>query len=324
MTPDEQTVRPSDSPIVAIVGPTASGKSEAGIALALRFGGEIINCDSVQVYREIEIATAKVPPDERRGVLHHLLDFVPPEVNYTAGEWARAAAEKINEVEARGALAIIVGGTGFYLRALRQPFFESPPTDDDLRRRLTHLRERRGAEHLHAMLRRLDPDTALRLPSRDWSRVQRALEVYFQTGRPLSTQRPQRAEPSALVARLHIFALTPPRAELYRRIDRRAEAHFRDGLVEEVRRLLEGGVPAESNALGAHGYRRVVEYLRGRRSLESAVEQTQRDVRHYAKRQLTWFRREPGVEWFEGFGDNPQVQEMIAARLEEIKSERTF
>ena len=317
MTIDVHAARPDIAPIITIVGPTASGKSDLGIALALRFGGEIINCDSVQVYREIEIATAKVPARERRGVAHHLIDFVPPAVNYTAGEWAREAAQKILEVEARGALPILVGGTGFYLRALRKPFFESPPTDDGLRRRLTRLRERRGAPHLHAMLRRLDPETASRLPVRDWSRVQRALEIYFQTGQTLSAQQPRRLEPPALAARIRIFALNPPRAELYRRINLRAEAHFRAGLVEEVSRLLEGGVPADSSALGAHGYRRVVEYLRGARSFESAVEQTQRDVRHYAKRQLTWFRREPGVEWFEGFGDDMQVQEIVAARIEE-------
>ncbi|HEY0080003.1 MAG TPA: tRNA (adenosine(37)-N6)-dimethylallyltransferase MiaA [Pyrinomonadaceae bacterium] len=307
-------------PVVAIVGPTASGKSELGIALALRFGGEIINCDSVQVYRDIEIATAKVPPVERRGVAHHLLDFVSPEINYTAGEWARAALAKIEEIEARGALALLVGGTGFYLRALREPFFPSPPTDEELRRRLTRLRERRGAAHLHKLLRRLDPDSAARLQERDWSRVQRALEVRLQTGRPLSEQRGERPAPPAVASRIHVCALCPPRAELYRRIDARTEAHFRAGLVEEVGSLLARGVPADSNALGAHAYRRVVEYLEGRRSLESAVEQSKLDVRHYAKRQLTWFRREPGTRWFDGFGDDSRVQEQIARHLEEVWS----
>ncbi len=309
-------------PIIAISGPTASGKSELGIALALRMGGEIINCDSVQVYREIEIATAKVPLRERRGVPHHLIDFVAPEINYTAGEWAREALRKIEEVEARGRLALLVGGTGFYLRALREPFFESQPTNERLRARLTRFRERHGASRLHAMLRRLDPQSSERLHPHDWSRVQRALEVYFQTGRPLSAQQPHRPSPPALTARIRLFALNPPRAELYRRINERAEAHFRAGLIEEVRRLLEQGVPAPSNALGAHGYRRVVEYLRGERSFESAVEQTKLDVRHYAKRQLTWFRREPGVEWLGGFGDDPQVQERAAARIEEIQSSK--
>jgi len=302
-------------PVIAVVGPTASGKSELGIALALRLNGEIINCDSVQVYREIEVATAKVPFEERRGVPHHLIDFVPPEVNYTAADWARDALAKIEEIEARGRTALLVGGTGFYLRALRQPFFEAPPTDESLRRRLVELRERRGAEHLHKILRRLDPETAARLKPRDWSRVQRAIEVRLQTGVSLSAQTGARPEPPPQTARLRIFALNPPRDELYRRINERTEAHFRAGLVEEVRRLLERGVPASSSALGAHGYRRVVEHLRGERTIESAVEQTKLDVRHYAKRQMTWFRREPGVVWVEGFGEDPRAQGQVASRL---------
>jgi tRNA dimethylallyltransferase len=307
--------RQTSRPIIAVVGPTASGKSELGIALALRACGEIINCDSVQVYREVEVATAKVPPAERRGVPHHLIDFVPPDVSYTAADWARDALRTIEEIEARSHTALLVGGTGFYLRALRQPFFEAPPTDESLRRRLVALRERRGAEHLHRILQRLDPPTAARLHPRDWSRVQRAVEARLQTGEPLSTQAGARPAPPEHAARLRVFALSPPRAELYRRINERTEAHFRAGLIEEVRRLLARGVPANSSALGAHGYRRVVEHLRGERTIESAVEQTKLDVRHYAKRQLTWFRREPGVEWVEGFGDDARVQEKVAARL---------
>ena len=283
--------------------------------MALRFGGEIINCDSVQVYREIEIATAKVPFAERRGVPHHLLDFVPPETNYTAGEWARDAAEQITGIEARGQMVFIVGGTGFYLRALREPFFPSPPTDATLRRRLTALRTKHGAEHLHAILRRLDPPVAARLQPRDWSRVQRAIEVRLQTGAPISVQQPARVEPHPSAGRVHVVALRPPRDELYARINRRTEQHFNAGLVEEVSNLLERGVPAESNALGAHAYRRTVEYLRGARSLASAIEQSKLDVRHYAKRQLTWFRREAGVVWFDGFGDDADVQSRVAAHI---------
>ncbi|HJU55994.1 MAG TPA: tRNA (adenosine(37)-N6)-dimethylallyltransferase MiaA, partial [Pyrinomonadaceae bacterium] len=241
----------SSKPIVAVVGPTASGKSELGIELALRCGGEVINCDSVQVYREIEIATAKVPLSERRGVPHHLIDFVSPEVNYTAGEWARAAARVIDEIEARGKMAVLVGGTGFYLRALRQPFFPGPKTDERLRRRLTEIRARRGPEHLHRMLARLDPQSAAKLAARDWSRVQRALEVRLQTGRNMSEQATGHMEPPPFASRIRVFALHPPRAELYRRINERAEAHFAAGLVEEVCRLMNKGVPADSNALGA-------------------------------------------------------------------------
>ena len=313
-SPENKHNSPPDAraPIIAIVGPTASGKSALGIELALRLGGEIINCDSVQVYREIEIATAKVPPSERRGVPHHLIDFVSPEINYTAADWARAATEEIEEIEARNQRVFLVGGTGFYLRALRQPFFPSPPTDEKLRARLTRIRETRGPEHLHRVLRRFDPAEAEKLNLRDWPRVQRAIEFCLQTGEPISRERPLRPEPPALSARIRIIALSPPRNELYARINERTEKHFSNGLVSEVEGLLRKGVPANSNALGAHGYRRVVEYLKGQRNLESAIEQTKLDVRHYAKRQLTWFRHEPDVEWFQGFGETLSANKIVS------------
>ncbi len=302
--------------IIAIVGPTASGKSALGIELALRLGGEIINCDSVQVYQGIQIATAKVPIAERRGVPHHLIDFVSPRINFTAADWARAAIEKIAEIEARDRRVLLVGGTGLYLRALRRPFFPSPPTDEKLRARLTKIRERRGPERLHRILKRFDPAEADKLNLRDWPRVQRAIEFCLQTGEHISRERPLRPEPPAAAARIRIFALNPPRAELYGRINERTEKHFANGLVDEVCQLLDEGVPAESNALGAHGYRRVVEHLRGQRDLRRAIEQTKLDVRHYAKRQLTWFRHEPDVEWFDGFGDDARVQREVFALLE--------
>ena len=301
--------------VIAIVGPTASGKSSLGIELALRLGGEIINCDSVQVYQGIQIATAKVPLDERRGVPHHLIDFVSPLQTFTAVDWAHFAIETIREIEARGRTAILVGGTGFYLRALRDPFFPSPSTDEDLRQRLSDIRERRGSEHLHKILERFDKAEADKLNPRDWPRIQRAIEFYLQTRTRISAQRPLRPQPPELAKRLRVLALNPPREELYTRINARTEKHFADGLVEEVRELLGDGVPSNSSALGAHGYRRVVEYLRGERDLKSAVEQTKLDVRHYAKRQLTWFRREPGVEWVEGFGDDPVVQRNVLKLL---------
>jgi tRNA dimethylallyltransferase len=281
----------------------------------LELNGEIINCDSVQVYKEIEIATAKVPFDERKGVPHHLIDFVSPDVNYTAGEWAREAAQRIDEIESRGRVPLLVGGTGFYLRALRQPLFISPPTDESLRQRLTRSREKRGAEHLHRLLNRLDPSAARQLYPRDWPRVQRAIEVYLQTGKSIVDQQPDRPEAHESSRRLRILALNPPRAELYQRINERTEAHFRAGLVDEVRDLLARGFSPTSNALGAHGYRRVVEYLQGQRDLDSALEQTKLDVRHYAKRQLTWFRHEAGVEWFDGFGEENGILRSVLETL---------
>jgi tRNA dimethylallyltransferase len=306
----------SDSPI-AIVGPTASGKSTLGIEVALRLGGEIINCDSVQVYQGIQIATAKVPYGERHGVPHYLIDFVSPKINYTAGDWSREAAKQIAEIDQRGRVPILVGGTGFYLRALRNPFFPSPETDETLRNRLNAIREDNGAEHLHRLLRRLDPESAAQLFPRDWPRVQRAIEVRLQTGARMSQQKVLRPQPHEGAQRLRVIVLNPPRAELYERINERTERHFAAGLVSEVELLLKQGVPANSNALGAHGYRRVVEYLHGKRNLSSAIEQTKLDVRHYAKRQLTWFRREAGAEWFDGFGD---CEVTAAAVLEALQS----
>jgi tRNA dimethylallyltransferase len=305
----------SNNPIVAIVGPTASGKSTLGIEIALHLGGEIINCDSVQVYEGIQIATAKVPVDERQGIPHHLIDFISPSINYTAGDWAREAIVKIEDIENRARLPILVGGTGLYLRALRNPFFPSPQTNEEVRLRLNQIREKRGAEHLHRLLQRLDPESAIELFPRDWPRVQRAIEVRLQTGRRMSEQKEQRPEPHGSVRHLRLFVLNPPRAELYRRINERTEGHFAAGLVAEVESLLAHGVPPNSNALGAHGYRRVVEYLQGKRDLPSAIEQTKLDVRHYAKRQLTWFRQEPGAEWFAGFGEEAGVQQAILKSL---------
>ena len=309
------SVASPQKPVIAVAGPTASGKSTLAINLALELGGEIINCDSVQVYQGIQIATAKVPLAERRGVPHHLIDFVPPQVNYTAGDWAREAAAKITEIEARGNVPILAGGTGLYLRALRRPFFASPPTDENLRRRLTAIRERRGPEYLHRLLQRLDPLSALELYPRDWPRVHRAIEVRLQTGRAMSVQKELRPEPPESARRLRLLALNPPRDQLYEVINARTEAHFAAGLVEEVRNLLAQGVPSDSNALGAHGYRRVVEYLEGQRDLASAIEQSKLDVRHYAKRQLTWFRHEDGVEWFAGFGTEEEIRDRVISAV---------
>jgi len=310
------TAGSENSPVIAIVGPTASGKSTVAIETALRLNGEIINCDSVQVYQEIKIATAKVPLEEQKGVQHHLIDVIPPQLNYTAGDWARDATREIEAIENRGRIPLLVGGTGFYLRALRQPFFSSPDTNQLLRRRINNIRKRRGAEHIYRLLKRLDPRSANEFFPRDWPRVQRALEVYLQTGRSIVDQKSDRPDAPESALRLRILALNPPRAELYNRIDARTEEHFQAGLVDEVRELLARGVPAESNALGAHGYRRVVEHLQGKRDLTSAIAQTKLDIRHYAKRQLTWFRHEPGVEWINGFGEEKAVLDSIIEKLE--------
>jgi tRNA dimethylallyltransferase len=296
-------------PIYSIVGPTASGKTEIGVALALFLGNaEIINCDSVQIYQGIEIATAKPSAEEKRGVPHHLIDYVSPRINYTAADWAKDASRVIYEIEARGNIPILVGGTGFYLRTLRNPFFESPKTDENLRARIRKIKERKGAEHLHKLLQKVDRASAEKLFPRDYVRTSRALEVFFQTGKRLSEVQPERAAPPEFAERIQVFALAPPRQTLYQKINERAQIHFDKGLVEEVKQLRAAGVKDDTNALGAHGYRRVCEYLRGERTLESAVEQTQQDVRNYAKRQMTWFRREAGVTWLAGFGTDAKIQ----------------
>ena len=293
--------------IPVIVGPTASGKSDLGIKLALAIEGEVVNLDSVQVYRGIYIATAKVPLAERRDVPHHLIDIVEPILNFTAGDYARVAEHAIIEIESRKHTAILVGGTGFYLRALVKPLFEGPPTNQALRERLSDLRDRHGAKHLHKMLERFDPQAASSLSPRDWLRVMRALEVYYQTGNRISDSKPSTPPAPELASRIRVIALNPPREVLYAKINRRADEMFENGLVDEVKALISSGVPSNAKAFQAHGYRRVVEYLQGRRTREDALNQMKLDTRHYAKRQLSWWRAWPGVKWIDRFGDEEEA-----------------
>ncbi|MBX3291973.1 MAG: tRNA (adenosine(37)-N6)-dimethylallyltransferase MiaA [Acidobacteria bacterium] len=301
--------------ILAISGPTCSGKTALGVFLCKQVGGEVINFDSVQIYKGIEIATAKPSEEEKQGITHHLIDYVDPNVNYTSADWARDASEKIRDIESRGRVPVLVGGTGFYLRTLRQPLFDSPKTDIELRERLKDIHERRGPENLHRMLTRIDPVAAERIERRDHVRVVRALEVFFQTGIRMSEVQPLRAEPPDFASRIRLFVLDPPRDALYEKINARTDAHFAAGLVDEVRQLIATGVNESGNALGAHGYRRVCEYLRGERTLESAIEKSKQDVRNYAKRQLTWFRRESDAVWLRGFGSDPHVRHQLLSDI---------
>jgi tRNA dimethylallyltransferase len=307
------------SPLIAVVGPTASGKSDLGIALAERFDGEIVNCDSVQVYRGIYIATAKVPMDEQRGIPHHLIDIVAPTVNFTAVAWAEMAREVITQIEARGKRAFLVGGTGFYLRALATKFFDSPEIDETIRPRLQEIMRRHGVEHLHRMLKRVDPKLALRFSAGDWSRTIRALEVYFSSRTPLSVwQELSPEEPTEYAARLHYFVLQPPRDELYERINTRVDAMVKNGMLAEIQSLVASGVPLTAKAFNAHGYKRFVEYLMGQRTLESAIEQMKLDTRHYAKRQWTWWRAQKNTVWFDGFGFDERVIEEAERVYEQL------
>ena len=297
--------------IYAISVPTCSGKTALGVELALRVGGEVINFDSVQIYKGIEIATAKPTEEEMRGVPHYLIGYVDSNVNYNVADWADDAAAKIVDIESRGAVPILVGGTGFYLRTLRQPLFDSPKTDSGLRERIGAIHRESGAEYLHRMLTRVDPEIAAKLPARDYVRVIRSLEVFFQTGERISDRQPLRAEPPEFATRIRLFVLNPPRDVLYEKINARTEAHFDNGLVDEVKQLLTDGVSDSNNALGAHAYRRVCECLRGERDIASAIEKSKQDVRNYAKRQLTWFRGEEDVTWLDGFGDEERVKQEL-------------
>lgn len=299
--------------IYAISGPTCSGKTSLGVELALRIGGEVVNFDSVQIYKGIEIATAKPTPEEMLGVSHHLINYVEPTVNYTAADWARDAAKVITDIESRGKTAILVGGTGFYLRTLRQPLFESPPTDPTLREHFRELHREKGAAHMHEMLTQVDPQLAATLGENDHVRVIRGLEVFHQTGKRMSEVQPDREKAPEFADRIHLFVLAPPRDQLYEKINARTEQHFANGLIEEVKQLRGSGVRDDTNALGAHAYRRVCEYLRGERDLESAIERSKQDVRNYAKRQFTWFRGESDAVWLDGFGTRDDLVDEILA-----------
>ena len=305
----------NEKPIYAISGPTCSGKTALGVLLAKHVGGEVVNFDSVQLYKGIQIATAKPTEKEKQGILHHLIDYVDPNTNYTSADWARDAAKAIDDIESRRKIPILVGGTGFYLRTLRQPLFESPKTDLDLRERLKTILERCGPEHLHRMLTRVDKGLSATLQPNDAVRVMRGLEVFFQTGERMSEQQPNRADPPEFAARIKLFVLDPPRDELYKKINRRTEQHFENGLVDEVKMLLASGVDRSKNALGAHAYRRVCEYLARERDLLSAIEQSKQDVRNYAKRQFTWFRREKDAVWLQGFGDDAKVFDSLLGHI---------
>lgn len=295
----------STSPLVALLGPTGSGKSELALQVAARFGGEIVNCDSLQVYRYLDIGTAKVLPADRRGIPHHLLDAASPDEVFTAGEYARRARPLLREIAARGRLPIVAGGTGLYLRALLEGLFPGPARDAALRARLIR-REARRPGSLHRLLARFDPQAAQRIHSRDVPKLARALEVFLLTRRPLSSWLAAGREP-LLGFRTLKLALNPPRDALYRRLDLRCQRMFASGLLEEVRRLLVLGFSDTCKPLEAHGYRQAVQLLRGEMTLQMAIFCAQRNTRRYAKRQWTWFRREPDLVWIEGFGDQAET-----------------
>ncbi len=298
------------NPLVAILGPTGSGKSELALAVAERFGGEIVNYDSIQTYRYFNIGAAKLSLEQRCGIPHHLIDVLEPDEVFTAGKFAREAAEVIRGIRDRDRLPILAGGTGFYLRALLEGLFPGPTRDEALRRRLAA----RSPERLHRLLARLDPASARRIHPHDIPKMIRALEVTLLARRPMTEQFLEGRQALEGFAALKI-GLLPDREALYDRINRRTEAMFASGLVEEVRDILARGVAATAKPLESHGYRQVLQHLRGELSLPDAIFYAQRNTRHYAKRQITWFRRERDVCWLRGFGDDDQIQQDALSRV---------
>ncbi len=305
---------PEKLPIVVVAGPTGSGKSALAMELAVRFQGEIVNSDSLQLYRGFDIGTAKTPVAERRGIPHHLFDVLEPREGYSAGEYARAARAVLREISARGRLPIVAGGTGFYLRALLEGLPALPERDSALRARLA-AKEARTPGKLHRLLARLEPRAASKIHANDVQKLTRALEIRLTTGAPLPAR--DAAPPLAGYAPLKI-GLNPERAGLYWRLDQRVLAMFHGGLLDEIQALLAQGATGEEKPFEALGYKQALAHLRGKLTLEEAIASTQAETRQYAKRQLTWFRRDPEMRWLGGFGDEIAIQAQAAEMVRAI------
>jgi tRNA dimethylallyltransferase len=303
------------SRIVAVVGPTATGKTDLGLRLAEALGGEIVNADALQAYRGLDVGTAKPTAEERARAPHHLVDVLEPTERWSAGEFARQARRAIEEIHARGRWALVVGGSGFYLKALFEGLTPLPRAQPEIRAELKRRAAEEGPEALHAELAAADPASAARLSPADRQRVVRALEVLLGTGRPLSEWIAAQPVPARPLSALHV-GLTLPRAILYDRIAVRVAGMMQRGWLAEVQELLEHGIGASAPAFQAIGYRQLVRHVHGEISLEEAVADTVRATRRFAKRQQTWFRREPQVRWFDPRGlaaDVSGVLELIAA-----------
>ncbi len=284
------------------------------MALAERYRGEIINCDSTAVYRGFDIGTDKVSAAGRRGIPHHLIDIADPTDDYTAAQYARDAAQAIREIHARGRLPFVVGGTGFYYRALTRGLFPGPGRDAALRRRLESIAERRGVAFLHRLLKRVDPGSAQRIQPRDLKRMVRALEVFFLTGQPLTAHFADTASPIADLRVLPI-ALKLPAEQTSARVTRRVDAQFARGLLDEIRDLLARGVSEGARPFGGLVYRQALEHLHGVRDEPATRALIAQENRRYARRQLTWFRKEPDVHWFAGPGESDETRAAVDALL---------
>ncbi len=301
--------------VLAVVGPTASGKSALAIALASRLDGEIVNCDSTAVYRGFDIGTDKVPVGERRGIPHHLIDVAEPTEVYTAARYAEDAEGAIRAIHARGRLPIVTGGTGLYYRALVRGLFPGPQADPAIRARLDRLAERGGPERLHRLLRRLDPASGARAMPRDRKRIVRALEVYFSTGRPMTDHFADTRSRIADCAVITV-ALRLPTDLTAARVERRVDAQFERGIVDEVR-ALRRAYPADARPFGGLVYRQIIEMLDGVRDEAQTRALIARENRQYARRQLIWFRKEPNLVWFDGPGERLETLHRVLDALSE-------
>lgn len=305
-------------PLVAVVGPTASGKSALAVCLAERFGGEVLACDSTQLYRGFDIGTAKPALSERRGIAHHLIDVLAPTEVATAGAYRHLALAALEDLRARSKLPILTVGTGLYLRAALEGLAEVPQRSEELRERLRESAAQHGPGYLHKLLRRLDPDASAKIAAADEQKVIRAVEVCLLAKRPLSEVHRSGRQPLEDWRPIKI-GLTPPREALYERIHARTESMLANGWLDEVRRLTESGLPEHAKPFDFIGYRELRSVLRGQTKLEEARAAIQQATRRYAKRQLTWFRKEAAVHWLPGFGDDPYIQQeardFIAARM---------
>ena len=303
------------APLPIVLGPTGSGKSELAIAIAVALGAEIVNCDSIQVYRGFDIGSAKVPEGKRRGIPHHLIDVVDPGTLFTAGDYIALARPLLREIRARRRIPIIVGGTGFYLRALLEGLSPGPARSASVRARLME-RERKRPSSLHRILTRLDPAVAARIHANDKNKTIRALEIRLLEGRPASRLFLEGKSSLSGYSTIKL-GLDPPRELLYARLDARTRTIFAQGLLDEVSSLLGNGVPADAKPFESLGYKQALQVVHGQSTLEEAIQSTETETRNYAKRQMTWFRKEAGVQWLSGFGDDPHIQERAIALVRE-------
>lgn len=312
------TVREA-SPLLVICGPTASGKTALAVELSRHFPIEVVSADSRQVYRGLDIGTAKATAAERRQVPHHLLDVVAPEEEFSVADFASLAHAAIAAIRGRGRLPVLLGGTGLYLRAVTEGLVDAPTGDPILRAELLELEEREGTGTLFRLLEEVDPPLAQRIPPGDLTRTVRALEVYRLSGRRLSDYQQEHAFAERPYATLKL-GLAPPREELYRRIDQRVEWMLEQGLLAEVRGLLERGYDPECKALRTIGYRELIHHMRGEIPLAEAVALIKRNSRHYAKRQLTWFRGDEAIIWVDSCGESAKLQKLIELFLLRTRS----